>query len=145
MQTLVNTVRAAGANNVIMLGGLAYSNDLTQWLANEPTDPDNNLVASWHSYNFNACSTQSCWTSQISPVIAKVPLVAGEIGENDCADTYINPLMTFLDSASASYLAWAWNADFNCSSGPGLITDYNGDPTGYGTGYESHLKSLAGG
>ena len=40
---------------------------------------------------------------------------------------------------------WAWNADFNCSSGPGLITDYNGDPTGYGAGVESHLKALAGG
>ena len=46
MQTLVNTVRATGATNVLMLGGLAYSNDLSQWLANKPTDPQNNLVAS---------------------------------------------------------------------------------------------------
>ena len=36
MQTLVNTVRATGANNVIMLGGLDLSTDLTQWLAYEP-------------------------------------------------------------------------------------------------------------
>jgi hypothetical protein len=145
MQTLVNAVRSAGASNVIMLGGLAYSNDLTQWLTYKPTDPDNNLVASWHSYNFNTCSNQSCWTSQISPVIAQVPVIAGEIGENDCADSYLNPLMSYLDSESTSYLAWAWNADFNCSSGPGLITDYSGDATAYGAGYESHLKSLAGG
>ena len=47
----------------------------------KPADPDHNLVASWHSYNFNACSTKSCWNSQIAPVIAKVPLIAGEIGE----------------------------------------------------------------
>jgi len=145
MQTLVSAVRSTGANNVIMLGGLEYSNDLTQWLAYEPTDPDHNLVASWHSYNFNTCSTQSCWTSQIAPVIAQVPVIAGEIGENDCADTYIDPLMTWLDSENTSYLAWAWNADFNCSSGPGLITDYNGDPTAYGAGYEAHLQALAGG
>jgi hypothetical protein len=145
MQTLVNAVRATGASNVIMLGGLAYSNDLTQWLTYKPTDPDNNLVASWHSYNFNTCSNQSCWTSQISPVIAQVPVIAGEIGENDCADTYINPLMSYLDSESTSYLAWAWNADFNCSSGPGLVTDYTGTPTAYGAGYKSHLLSLAGG
>jgi endoglucanase len=145
MQTLVNTVRAAGANNVIMLGGLAFSNDLTAWLANEPTDADHNLVASWHSYNFNTCSTQSCWTSQISPVIAQVPLIAGEIGENDCAGGYINPLMAFLDTTSSSYLAWAWNADFQCSSGPGLITDYTGTPTAYGAAYKAHLQSLAGG
>jgi aryl-phospho-beta-D-glucosidase BglC (GH1 family) len=63
MQTLVNAVRSTGANNVIMLGGIEYSNDLTQWLSYEPTDPDHDLAASWHSYNFNTCSTQSCWTS----------------------------------------------------------------------------------
>jgi hypothetical protein len=71
-----------------------------------------------HSYNFNACTTRSCWTKQLAPVAAKVPLIAGEIGENDCADSYIDPLMTWLDSKKASYLAWAWNADFSCSSGP---------------------------
>jgi hypothetical protein len=145
MQTLVNAVRGTGANNVIMLGGLEYSNDLTQWLSYEPTDPDHDLAASWHSYNFNTCSTQSCWTSQVEPVIAQVPVIAGEIGENDCADTYVDPLMTWLDSENTSYLAWAWNADFACATGPGLITDYNGDPTAYGAGYESHLQALAGG
>jgi endoglucanase len=75
-----------------MVSGLTWTNDMTQWLTYEPADPDHNIVASWHSYNFNACSTQSCWTSQIAPVIAKVPLIAGEIGENDCAGSYINPL-----------------------------------------------------
>jgi aryl-phospho-beta-D-glucosidase BglC (GH1 family) len=144
MQTLVNAVRGAGANNVIMLGGLEYSNDLTQWLAYEPTDPDHNLAASWHSYNFNTCSTQSCWTSQIAPVAAAVPVIAGEIGENDCADTYINPLMTWMDSEHISYLAWTWN-NWDCSQGPALVTDWVGDPTPYGAGYESHLQSLAGG
>ncbi len=144
MQSMVNAVRSAGANNVLMLGGEEYSNDLTSWLANEPTDPDHNLVASWHSYNFNTCSTQSCWTSQVAPVIAAVPVVAGEIGENDCAGTYINPLTTWLDSEHTSYLAWAWNADFNCSTGPGLITDYTGTATAYGAAYKAHLASIGG-
>ncbi|HLK01520.1 MAG TPA: cellulase family glycosylhydrolase [Streptosporangiaceae bacterium] len=143
MQQMVNAVRSAGANNVIMLGGEEYANDLTGWLANKPSDPDNNLVASWHSYNFNFCSSQSCWTSQVAPVIASVPLIAGEIGEKDCGGGYINPLTTWLDSQSASYLAWAWNADFDCSSGPGLVTDYvPGDPTAFGAAYKAHLASL---
>ena len=145
MQSMVNAVRGTGAANVLMLGGEEYSNDLTSWLAYEPTDPDHNLVASWHSYNFNTCSSQSCWTSQVAPVAASVPVVAGEIGENDCADSYVDPLMTWLDSQGISYLAWAWNADFACSSGPGLITDYTGTPTAYGAGVEAHLQSLAGG
>jgi endoglucanase len=142
MQAMVNAVRSAGARNVLMLGGLAWSNDLTGWLAHEPSDPDHNLTASWHSYSFNTCSTQSCWDSQIAPVIAKVPVIAGEIGENDCADTYVDPLMSWLDGRNTSYLAWAWNTDFNCSSGPGLITSYAGAPTAYGSGYRTHLRSL---
>jgi endoglucanase len=142
MQSLVNAVRSTGATNVIMLGGLEYANDLDGWLAHEPTDPDHDLAASWHSYNFNACSTRSCWHAQVAPVIAKVPLIAGEIGENDCADAYIDPLMHWLDARSGSYLAWAWNAGFTCASGPGLISSYTGIPTAYGRGYRAHLKKL---
>ena len=143
MQTLVNAVRSTGASNVIMLGGLTWSNDLTGWLSHQPADPDRNLAASWHSYNFNACNTKSCWTAQIAPVIAKVPIIAGEIGENDCADTYIDPLTSWLNSKSTSYLAWAWDTDSNCATGPGLITSYTGTPTPYGAGYEADLHALA--
>ena len=143
MQDMVNAVRSTGANNVLMAGGLTWSNDLSGWLAHEPVDPDHNLAASWHSYNFNACSTQACWNSQIAPVIAKVPLIAGEIGENDCSGSYISPLVAWLNSKGANYLAWTWNSDFNCATGPGLITSYNGAPSGEGAGYESMLHSMS--
>jgi endoglucanase len=142
MQEMVNAIRGTGANNVIMLGGEEYANDLTDWLQYEPADPDHDLVASWHSYNFNTCDTQSCWTSEVAPVAASVPVVAGEIGESDCAGTYIDPLTTWMESEGISFLAWAWNADFNCSSGPGLITDYTGTPTAYGAAYQTILLSL---
>jgi len=142
MQTLVSTVRATGAKNVIMLGGLGYSNDLSQWLKSEPKDPDHNLAASWHSYSFNACSASSCWNAQIAPVIKKVPLIAGEIGEGDCADGYVNTLMPWLDARSASYLAWAWDT-YSCTSFPSLISSYNGTPTAFGKGYRAHLRALA--
>jgi len=152
MQAMVNAVRSTGANNVIMVGGEEYANDLgtpgsttdPSILNYLPTDPDHDIAVSWHSYNFNACNTQSCWTSQVQPVIAQVPVIAGEIGENDCASSYVTPLMTWLDSLQTSYLAWAWNADFNCSSGPGLISDYSGTATGYGAGVQSYLLSLGG-
>jgi endoglucanase len=143
MQSLVSAVRATGARNVLMLGGLAWANDLTGWLAHEPVDPDHDLAAAWHSYNFNACRTPACWSAQVAPVLARVPVIAGEIGENDCADTYLGPLMSWLDAARASYLAWAWNTDFNCASGPGLISNYNGTPTAYGAGFEAHISALA--
>jgi endoglucanase len=140
MQSLVSAIRSTGAHNVIMLGGLEYANDLTGWLRHKPRDPDRNLAASWHSYNFNACDVGSCWAVQVAPVMARVPLIAGEIGESNCSDSYIGPLMRWLDARSASYLAWAWNSDFACSAGPGLITSYAGTPTAYGAGYRSHLR-----
>jgi hypothetical protein len=142
MQTLVSTIRKTGATNVLMLGGLSYSSDLTQWLRHEPADPDHNLAASWHSYNFGGCSTQACWTSQVAPVMAKVPVITGELGENDCADDYIDPLMQWLDSKHSSYLAWSWNT-WSCSGGPGLISSYNGTPTNYGMGYLLHILELS--
>lgn len=140
MQSLVNAVRSTGAGNTVMVGGISYSNDLSQWLTHVPTDPANNLAASWHSYNFNFCNTSSCWDSQIAPVAAKYPLIVGEIGENDCGHGYIDTLMSWLDSHNLSYLAWTWNT-WDCSSGPSLISGYDGTPTAYGQGFKNHLAS----
>jgi endoglucanase len=143
MQSMVNAVRSTGATNVLMLGGEEYSNDLSDWLQYEPTDPDNNLVASWHSYSNNTCDTESCWTSEVEPVIAQVPVIAGEIGEGDCAGTYIDSLTSWLESENTGFLAWTWDDWANgCSTGPTLITDYAGDPTAYGAAYEAILEAL---
>jgi len=141
MQTLVDTVRATGAKNVILLGGLAYSNDLGQWLTYRPTDPTGNLGAAWHVYNFNTCSTSACWTSTLAPVAAQVPLMAGEIGENDCGHAFIDGVMSWLDAQKISYLGWTWNT-WNCNSGPALITSYDGTPTGFGIGLRDHLRAI---
>jgi endoglucanase len=141
-QTLVNSVRATGATNVIMLGGLAYSNDLTQWLAYKPTDPQNNLVAAAHIYNFNSCASTSCWDSQLAPVAASVPLVLGEFGENDCAHGFVDGLMNWADAHAVGYLGWTWN-NWDCSTGPSLISDYTGTATAYGQGLKARLATVS--
>lgn len=141
MQTLVDTVRATGATNVILLGGPAYSNDLGQWLAHKPADPTGNLGAAWHVYNFNTFSTAACWDSTLAPVATQVPLVAGEIGENTCGHAFIDQVMNWFDSRKLSYLGWTWNT-WNCNSGPALISNYDGTPTNFGVGFRDHLLSL---
>jgi hypothetical protein len=142
MQELVTAVRNTGATNVIMLGGLEYANALSQWLTYKPSDSTGNLAASWHSYNFNLCNTTTCWDTTVAPVAQRVPIIAGEIGENDCADGYLNTLLPWLDSHDQSYLAWTWDT-WNCASGPALIADYSGTPTNFGVGYRDHLAALA--
>jgi aryl-phospho-beta-D-glucosidase BglC (GH1 family) len=143
MQQLVNTVRGTGATNVIMVPGVQYSNTLSHWLTSRPSDPLNQLAASWHSYAFNICNTVTCWDSTIAPVAAQVPLIAGEIGETDCAGAYITPLMAYLDAHQAHYLGWAWNT-YDCGGFPSLISNYNGTPTGFGIAYRAHLLARAG-
>jgi hypothetical protein len=139
-QTLLNAVRATGNTNVVMIGGLEYSNDLSQWLAFKPTDSTGNLMAFAHVYNFNTCSNTSCWDSNWGPVAAQVPLVLSEIGENDCASGFITTVMNWADSHGIGYLGWTWN-NWDCSSGPSLITDYTGTATNFGAGFKAHLMT----
>ncbi|MFE4580706.1 cellulase family glycosylhydrolase [Streptomyces chartreusis] len=141
MQDLVDAVRDTGAGNPILLGGLAYSNDLSQWLTYRPTDPAGNLAAAWHVYNFNTCANESCWNSALAPVADQVPLVAGEIGENTCSHSFVDRVMKWFDDRDLSYLGWTWNT-WDCSSGPALISGYDGTPTSYGIGLRDHLRAL---
>lgn len=123
--------------------GIAYSNDVSQWLTHKPDDPKNDLAAAWHVYNFNTCANESCWNSQLAPVAAHVPLVAGEIGENTCGHSFIDQVMKWFDDRGLSYLGWTWNT-WSCTSGPALISGYDGTPTAYGIGLRDHLRSLDG-
>ncbi len=141
MQSLLNAVRATGATNPVLVGGLAYANDLSSWLSYRPSDPTGNLMASWHSYNFNACATVSCWHAQVAPVAAAVPVVAGEVGENDCAHGYLDGLLPWLDGRGAGYLGWGWDT-FDCAGFPALVSDYSGTPTNFGIGLRDHLTAL---
>ncbi|MGW7407758.1 cellulose binding domain-containing protein [Streptomyces sp. NPDC054833] len=141
VQDLVDAIRGTGSKNVIMAGGLAYSNDLSQWLTYRPTDPAGNLAAAYHVYNFNTCANESCWNSTLAPVAAQVPLVAGEIGENTCSHGFVDQVMKWFDDRNLSYLGWTWNT-WDCSSGPSLITSFDGTPTAYGIGLRDHLRAI---
>jgi hypothetical protein len=144
MQELVTAVRGTGATNVILLGGVKYSNSLTGWLSHKPNDPLGNLGAAWHVYNFNTCSDVNCYNSNAGPVLAAVPLVTTEIGENDCQGVFISTLMGWLDNNGGSYLAWVWNTWGSSCSSMSLVSDYNGTPGGaYGQTYKDHLSTLS--
>jgi hypothetical protein len=115
LQALVTAIRTnTTATNVILLGGLEYSNALTQWLAYAPVDPTGNLGAAWHIYSNNACAADTCWDMAPETVAASVPVLATEIGESDCAGTFITQVMTWLDGQNIGYLAWSWNAFGAC-------------------------------
>jgi hypothetical protein len=151
MQSIVDAIRATGSTHVILLGGVQYSNALTQWLAHAPNDPLGQLGAAWHLYQFNACVSATCWDAAPAAVAAAVPLVATEIGEDDCMGVFVSPLMQWLDAHGAGYLAWSWNAGSSCVPAPmpgrgggrpwAIVSSYaTGAPNGgYAQAFYDHL------
>jgi hypothetical protein len=142
MQQLIDAVRGAGARQPVIAEGLGWGGDLSGWLANRPTDPDGQLAAGWHIYNFSGCNTTACWDSTVAPVAAQVPVLATEVGENDCAGGFLNTVLPWADAHDIGYLAWTWNA-WSCTGGPSLISDYTGTLTAFGAAYQAHIRSLA--
>jgi hypothetical protein len=114
MQELVTAIRDTGATQLILAGGVEYSNALSGWREYRPTDPLDNLGAAWHIYNFNRCNNEACWSGVPLELATEVPVVATEIGQDDCEGDFISPLMSFLDQHSSGYLAWSWNVAGQC-------------------------------
>jgi len=139
MQELVDTIRSTGATNVIMIGGVQYSATLSHWLANKPNDPRNNLAASWHIYNFSWCSTKACWDSTAAPVALQVPLVLGELGQNDRGSAFVTSLMDWMDArqGGSGYLGWSWDV---WGAPLDLISSYDGTPTSYGQTFKTRFS-----
>ncbi len=147
MQSLVDAVRETGARQPILAGGLAFANDMSGWLAHPLIDPAHALVASFHVYNFNVCTSAECWSAQVLPVARVVPVITGELGEDDCAHGFADRYMHWADAAGISYLGWTWNdwgapSETRCGPKIVLIADYSGRPTPYGIGLRNHLLSL---
>jgi hypothetical protein len=110
MAALLQAVRNAGAQNVVIMGGLSYSSDMSQWATSVNGIPSlaaplngisiANVAASWHAYDFNSeqsgCPSQyngysasltcnsgqttATNTSATSVLAAGFPLIIGEAG-----------------------------------------------------------------
>ncbi len=155
-QQLVNAVRTAegntAASHVILLGGVQYSNRLTQWAKYRPTDPANNIGAAWHIYNNNGCKDTTCFDGVPATLAATTAIVATEIGENDCQGSIITNWMNWFDSYNIGYLAWSWDAYGACSATTSssngnpwsLITDYtSGNPNStFAQTFHDHIATL---
>jgi endoglucanase len=144
MQQLLDAVRATGATNVVLCGGVSYSNVLTGFPSHIPADPISQLGAAWHVYSFNVYvdpSPGTSTTNMLAAVSANVPLVITEVGDTDGAGatgSFVKKILTFADSTGYSYFGWTWN-DWGQSSND-LILNSSGTPTiGFGTYFKQHL------
>ncbi len=143
MQQAVNLMRGAGYKGIISIPGIAYANDLSEWLSHEPKDPRHQLIAEAHVYGKNVCDDVACFRATFAPVARRVPLIFGEMGESydasDCGTRHISTIVDWADSHHVGYEAWTWNTWGNCSA---LISSYAGAPYGgYGAWIKAHYRS----
>ena len=157
MQQMLTAVRATGATNPVLIAGITWSKDLSQWLANAPKDPLNQIAAVWHAYPAygTAFGTpaytmpnlgQAAYAHAQSILSAGIPVVITESGDQSSAGTVGAPfesvLLPWADKAGASYLGWTWDTWQGKSHV--LIKNSDGTPTdGYGAYFKRHLLCVA--
>ena len=146
-QSIVSTVRATGALNPIIIAGLDWSDDLSQWLQYVPNDPARQLIAGFHTYApplDKICVTKSCWDGVLAPIQgAGYPLLINEFGEEDCAHGYVDKVMNWADAQTpkVGYWGWDWTTS-SCRKEPSLLRDSSGTPSNYGLGLKQRLLAV---
>lgn len=136
MQDLVDAVRSTGATQPVIVTCNRWGNGCGGYLANLPTDPEGNLVAGVHVYEQTGCNMQACWDAEVAPIAAQVPTLFAEFGDAGCNHDWSDLLIDWADARGIGWTAWSWYP--NCDM-PGLISDWDGTPTGYGEGIKEAL------
>jgi endoglucanase len=122
MQQLYNTVRATGANNLVVIGGLNWAFDLSGVPANRITG--NNIVYATHPYDFSGKNTVADWDAGFGFLTSSDPVIMTEFGDYNCSTTLYTDLLAYAKSQGVSWTGWAWYPG-GCGF-PSLINDWSG-------------------
>jgi endoglucanase len=131
MQQLADAVRAAGANNIVIIGGLNWAYDLSGVPANRILG--NNIVYASHPYKSGDPSREPpFWQTSFGFLAATDPVVITEFGDitGTCATDYPAQVIRFADVRGIGWTAWAWFPG-GCHF-PALIDDWAGTPSPLG-------------
>lgn len=134
MQTLVDTVRATGAKNLVLASGLFWSYDLTGiadgYALEDKTG--NGIMYSWHVYNWHRG-----WESKVLAAAAKYPILVAEVGADvkkmsfipleaqESPFTWVPDMLGFIQKHRLNWTGWC----FHPAATPVLISDWNYTPT----------------
>ncbi len=147
-QAIVDTIRATGAQQPILISGPNFAGDVSQWRQLMPNDPQHALVVNFDSFDYSGNFAGQ--KPGLSSLAASFPVVIGGFGDTDCNSSFSTKLMKFADKHGISYLAWTWNteADYggcaNALLGPTEGAYFSGHPSGYGKGVRKHFLAVQG-
>lgn len=134
MQGLVDAVRATGAKNIIVAGGLDYGYDLSGITKGFALDDKggNGIVYGSHIYPW-----KHGWQKDFLDAAAKYPILSGENGANlkkmsfipaaqqEDAETWVPAFLGLLEQRKIHYTAFS----FHPSASPVIISDWKYTPT----------------
>lgn len=134
MQAMLDTVRAAGANNVVVAGGLDWAYDLSGFLKGYVLkDPKGRgVVYACHSYPFKG-DTPERWLQKLDAALPSIPVIMSEFGDEPKGDDRTKPspwveqVVRAMEARGCNWTAW----DLHPAAGPTLISDWNYTPTPY--------------
>lgn len=134
MQKLLDTVRAAGANNVVLVGGLDYAYDLSG-IANGYALRDQpgarGIILSTHIYPW-----KKGWAEKVLVAADKFPIFVGEVGagaqkmtwlpadSQEDAVTWVPEMLGFIQQHKFHWTAFA----FHPKAGPPMLEDWSYQP-----------------
>jgi hypothetical protein len=128
MQQLYDTVRATGAQNLVVIGGLQFAYDLSGVATHRVQGY--NIVWATHPYN-QPGKQPSNFDTGFGTLAATDPVMATEFGDSkSCATDYDSAVIAYADAHHVSWSAWAWYPA-SCMF-PSIITDWSGTPSAAG-------------
>jgi endoglucanase len=156
MQQLLDIVRAAGAKNLVVVGGLDWAYDFSGILeGRQLKDPTGNgLIYANHCYN-NKNQAVETWIANMEKAAKKFPIIISEFGgayykpgeepprrrsggmrRND--GDWLMRVLQAIEDHEWSYTAW----DFHPSAGPTLISGWDYTPS---PGFGVYVKQMLAG
>ena len=145
MQKLVAIIRAEGAKNVIVAGGLDWAYDLSGiahgYALADPTG--SGVMYATHIYPWKG-STHDNWDPHVTIIADKYPILVGEVGcepdpKQEDPNVWAPKILAYISAHHLNWTAWC----FHPSASPRLLTDWNYTPTSYWGAYVK--AALAGG
>jgi len=128
MQALYDAVRAAGASNLVVIGGLQYAFDLSGVATHRVKGRD--ILWATHPYNQKG-KQPSNFDAAFGTLAGTDPVIATEFGDTtSCAADYSSAVLAYADAHHISWTAWAWFVS-GCTF-PSIISDWSGTPNAAG-------------
>jgi hypothetical protein len=129
MQQLYDTVRATGAQNLVIIGGVNWAYDLSGVAANRIDGY--NIAYATHPYN-TPDRQASTWDKAWGFLTETDPVIVTEFGDVNpvCATDYTAALIQYADAHATGWTAWGWYPG-GCTF-PALIDNWSVTPSASG-------------